>query len=228
MELLKKEDKEYLKKEFGKILRDGVKILLFTSKDENCKYCKDTEKLLKEVSELSDRIELEIHDVEDKKAREMGIELAPTVIVTDSMEELGSGVRFTGIPSGYEFTALIKDIMYVSTKQLEITDATIQELQNIRSRLKIEVYVTPACPYCPKAVMIAHQFAMVSDKIESEVIESLEFPSLADSWRVMSVPHTVIKNLDRGNVVQFVGAYPENYVLDFVRDADEGKEVEMK
>ncbi len=228
MELLKKEDKEYLKKEFGKILRDGVKILLFTSKDENCKYCKDTEKLLKEVSELSDRIELEIHDVEDKKAREMGIELAPTVIVTDSMEELGSGVRFTGIPSGYEFTALIKDIMYVSTKQLEITDATIQELQNIRSRLKIEVYVTPACPYCPKAVMIAHQFAMVSDKIESEVIESLEFPSLADSWGVMGVPHTVIKNLDRGNVVQFVGAYPENYVLDFVRDADEGKEVEMK
>ncbi len=228
MELLKKEDKEYLKKEFGKILRDGVKIMLFTSKDENCKYCKDTEKLLKEVSKLSDRIELEIHDVEDKKAREMGIELAPTVIVTDSMEELGSGVRFTGIPSGYEFTALIKDIMYVSTKQLEITDATIQELQNIRSRLKIEVYVTPACPYCPKAVMIAHQFAMVSDKIESEVIESLEFPSLADSWGVMGVPHTVIKNLDRGNVVQFVGAYPENYVLDFVRDADEGKEVEMK
>ena len=228
MSLLKEEDKKYLKREFEKILRDRVKILLFSSEDEHCKYCKDAKQLLQEVADLSDKIELEIHDVNGKRASEIGIELAPTVIITDSGGEIGPRVRFTGIPSGYEFTTLVKDIMYVSTKQLEITDATIQKLQNVKNRLKIEVFVTPTCPYCPKAVLIAHQFAMVSEKIESEMIESLEFPSLADRWGVMGVPHTVIKNLDRGNVVQFVGTYPENFVLNLLGDADDGKEVDMR
>ena len=228
MGLLKEEDRNYLRTEFEKILRDKVRILLFSSKDENCMYCKDTKQLLQEVSELSEKIELEIHDVESEKAEGFDVELAPSIIITDEDGEAGLRIRFTGIPSGYEFTTLIKDIMYISTKQLEITDATIQELQNVRNRLRMEVYVTPTCPYCPKAVLIAHQFAMVSEKIEAEMIESLEFPSLADRWGVMGVPHTVIRNLDKGNVVQFVGAYPENHVLSFVKDADSGKEMDLR
>ena len=228
MGLLKEEDRNYLRTEFEKILRDKVRILLFSSKDENCMYCKDAKQLLQEVSELSEKIELEIHDVESEKAEEFDVELAPSIIITDEDGEAGLRIRFTGIPSGYEFTTLIKDIMYISTKQLEITDATIQELQNVRNRLRMEVYVTPTCPYCPKAVLIAHQFAMVSEKIEAEMIESLEFPSLADRWGVMGVPHTVIRNLDKGNVVQFVGAYPENHVLSFVKDADSGKEMDLR
>ncbi len=228
MGLLKEEDRNYLRTEFEKILRDKVRILLFSSKDENCMYCKDTKQLLQEVSELSEKIELEIHDVESEKAEGFDVELAPSIIITDEDGEAGLRIRFTGIPSGYEFTTLIKDIMYISTKQLEITDATIQELQNVRNRLRMEVYVTPTCPYCPKAVLIAHQFAMVSEKIEAEMIESLEFPSLADKWGVMGVPHTVIRNLDKGNVVQFVGAYPENHVLSFVKDADSGKEMDLR
>ena len=228
MGLLKEEDRNYLRTEFEKILRDKVRILLFSSKDENCMYCKDTKQLLQEVSELSEKIELEIHDVESEKAEEFDVELAPSILITDEDGEAGLRIRFTGIPSGYEFTTLIKDIMYISTKQLEITDATIQELQNVRNRLRMEVYVTPTCPYCPKAVLIAHQFAMVSEKIEAEMIESLEFPSLADRWGVMGVPHTVIRNLDKGNVVQFVGAYPENHVLSFVKDADSGKEMDLR
>jgi len=228
MGLLKEEDRNYLKNEFEKILRDKVIIKLFTSSDEHCKYCNDTKQLLEEVSELSDKIDLEIHDVEDDKAKELNINLTPTILIADESGEIGSRVKFTGIPSGYEFTTLIKDIMYVSTKQLEITDATIESLQNIKNNLKIEVYVTPTCPYCPKAVLIAHQFAMVSEKIEAEMVESLEFPSLADKWGVMGVPHTVIKNLEKGNVVQFVGAYPESNVLNFVIDADEGKEIDMR
>ncbi|AKG91159.1 Glutaredoxin-like domain protein [Geoglobus ahangari] len=228
MGLLREEDKKYLREEFEKILKDRVRLLLFSSEDEHCIYCKDTRQLLEEVAELSDKIELEVYDVKSDEAKERGVEYAPTIILTDESDELDSRVKFTGIPSGYEFTTLIKDIMFVSTRQLEISDATIQTLQDVKSNLKIEVYVTPSCPYCPRAVLVAHQFAMVSEKIVAEMVESLEFPSLADKWGVMGVPHTVIKNLDKGNVVQFVGAYPETHVINFVKDADEGKEVDMR
>ncbi|WP_456369457.1 protein disulfide oxidoreductase [Geoglobus sp.] len=228
MGLLREEDKKYLRDEFEKSLKNKVRLILFSSEDEHCIYCKDTKQLLEEVSELSGKIELEIHDVKSEEAKNRGVEFAPTIVITDESDELDSRVRFTGIPSGYEFTTLIKDIIFVSTGQLEISEETIKELKNLKSNLKIEVYVTPSCPYCPRAVLVAHQFAMISERITAEMVESMEFPSLADKWGVMGVPHTVIKNLDKGNVVQFVGAYPETHVINFVKDADEGKEVDMR
>ncbi len=228
MGLLREEDKKYLREEFEKSLKNKVRLILFSSEDEHCIYCKDTKQLLEEVSELSDKIELEIHDIKSEEAKKRGVEFAPTIIITDESDELDSRVRFTGIPSGYEFTTLIKDIIFTSTGQLEISEETVRELKNLKSNLKIEVYVTPSCPYCPRAVLVAHQFAMVSERITAEMVESMEFPSLADKWGVMGVPHTVIKNLDKGNVVQFVGAYPETHVINFVKDADEGKEVDMR
>ncbi len=226
MGLLKEEDKKFLKEKFDKILKYDVKMLLFSS-EKDCRYCGDTEALLKEVSELSDKISLEIYDTKSEEAERREVNYAPTTIISDENEEIDSRVRFLGIPSGYEFMTLIKDIMFVSTHQLEISDAVINELYKVKSDLKIEVYVTPTCPYCPKSVIIAHQFAMVSEKIVAEGIESLEFQALADKWNVSGVPHTVIKNLDKGNVVQFVGAYPENYVLNFVMEADAGKEINL-
>jgi len=228
MGMIREEDKKYLREEFQKILKDDVRLYLFLSEDEGCVHCRDAKQLLEEVAELSDKIELEMHDIQDEIARDLGIVHAPSIVLVDADGELDSRVKFTGLPSGYEFTALIKDIMYVSTKQLEISEKTIEELQKVKSNLKIEVYVTPTCPYCPKAVLLAHQFAMVSERITAEMIESLEFPALAERWGVMSVPHTVIRNLERGNAVQLVGSYPEVYLLGFVKDADAGKEIDTR
>ncbi len=228
MGMIREEDKRYLKEEFEKILIDNVKLNLFLTEDEGCAHCRDAKQLLEEVAELSDKIELEMHSIHDEIAKDLGIFHAPSIVVVDSEGELDSRVRFTGLPSGYEFTALIKDIMYVSRRQLEISEKTIEELQKLNSNLKIEVYVTPTCPYCPKAVLLAHQFAMASERIAAEMIESLEFPALAERWGVMSVPHTVIRNLEKGNAVQLVGSYPEVYLLGFVKDADAGKEIDTR
>ncbi len=219
MGLLKDQDREYLKKEFEKILKDDVKVLAFVE-GEDCKYCKETKQLLEEVASLSDKIKLEFPEKE-----EFGIEEVPTIIIQDKEGELGDRVKFLGIPSGYEFTTLVKDIMFVSTRTLEISEKTIEELQNVKNDILIEVYVTPSCPYCPRAVLLAHQFAMVSEKIRGVMVESYEFPAKADEWNVMSVPHTVVKNLKTGNVGEFVGAYPEGYLLKVVKDVDEGKDV---
>ena len=221
MGLLREEDKEFLRNEFGKILKDEVRLIGFVKGD--CRYCKETRELLEEVSSLSDKIELELPESGEK----YGISEVPVVIVQDKEGELGTRVRFLGIPSGYEFTSLVKDIMYVSTKTLEISEKTIEELQNVESDILIEVYVTPSCPYCPKAVLLAHQFAMVSEKITGVMVESYEFPAKADEWNVMSVPHTVVRNLEKGSVGEFVGAYPESYLLNVVKEVDKGKDVRI-
>ncbi len=226
MGLLREGDRKFLTEQFSKILKEEIKALIF--KEEGCKYCDDTERLMKEVAELSNLIKLETYSVQDEKARKYEVEGAPTLILTDAKEELNGRVVFLGTPMGYEFTTLIKDIMMISSHHLEITNEAINALSEIDASLKIEVYVTPACPYCPSAVMLAHQAAMVSERIKGVMVEASQFPQKAEKWGVMGVPHTVIQNLEKGNTVQFIGSYPEKFFLDFLKDAAEGKEFDTR
>jgi len=118
------------------------------------------------------------------------------------------GLRFYGIPSGYEFTSLIEDIVDVSRGEAELTDDTRAILARITEPVHLQVFVTPTCPYCPAAVRIAHKLAIASDKIRADMIESVEFPHLASKYAVYGVPRTVI-NED----THLEGAAPESLVM---------------
>ena len=54
-------------------------------------------------------------------------------------------------------------------------------------------------------MVLAHKMAMESEHITAEAIEASEFPDLAQQYRVMAVPRTVIN--DKG-VIE--GAMPES------------------
>ncbi|MBL8056026.1 MAG: thioredoxin family protein, partial [Anaerolineales bacterium] len=71
-----------------------------------------------------------------------------------------------------------------------------------------QVYVTPTCPYCPRAVVLAHKLAMASDWITADMVEASEFPHLANRYQVYGVPRTVIED-----VVHIEGAQPEPQVI---------------
>ena len=74
----------------------------------------------------------------------------------------------------------------------------------------LQVFVTPTCPYCPRAVLLAHQMAMENpEMITAEGVEATEFPELANRFNVRGVPQTVI-NSGAGSVV---GAVPEQNLL---------------
>ena len=61
---------------------------------------------------------------------------------------------------------------------------------------------------------MAYDMAMESPKVSADVVEIQEFPHLAQAYRVMGVPKTVIN--DR---VQFTGAVPEETFLRRVLEA---------
>lgn len=63
--------------------------------------------------------------------------------------------------------------------------------------------------------MLAHMLAMENPLVEAEMVEAMEFPSLADRHQVSGVPHTVI-NDGAGNVV---GAVPEASLAAAIREA---------
>ncbi len=204
-------DKEYLKGEFDKYLKENVKILVFTG--DNCQYCNVATALGQEVAELHDAIEFQEYPANGEEAKMYGVEHAPTVVITDS-EKYGGRIRYVGLPSGYEFSSMIEDIIDVSRRAAEVSDEVKMQLQMIDKPVRIQVFVTPTCPYCPRAVRTAHRFAILNENIIGEMVEAMEFPEWANKWNVMSVPHILI-NED----VQFIGAYPDEQYIKYVVEA---------
>jgi thiol-disulfide isomerase/thioredoxin len=128
--------------------------------------------------------------------------------------ETDANVRFIGTPSGFEFSTLIADIVDVSRGQLPLSEETVEAIRAIATPVHLQVFVTPACPYCPQAARIAHQMAMTNPLVLAEVIEANEFPALSERYRVRTVPKTIIN--DR---IEFVGPLSEAKVLAAVQEA---------
>ncbi len=190
--------------------------MLFVDSKEKCQYCKDTEELLGEVSALSSKIKLTVYNISEhqKEAKFLGVDKVPALVIGGS--KIYSAIYF-GIPAGHEFAALLEDIVDASNNKTRLSEATKAALKKIDKPMDIKVFVTPTCPYCPRAVRMAHQFAMENDKIKGSMIESMEFPELANSYNVMAVPKIVIND-----TVSFEGALPEENFLEYLNEAYKG------
>ena len=215
MALLKEEDRNHLIEQF-KSLESPVKIVVFTQEME-CQYCQETRMIGEELAALSDKISLEVYDFEKDKeiAETYNIDKIPaTVIMTGGDQPKDYGIRYFGIPSGYEFSSLIEDIMMISSGDSGLSAATKGMLASLEEPVHLQVFVTPTCPYCPPAVLLAHQLAFESDKVQADMVEAIEFPHLSMKYQVQGVPRTVINE-----TIHQEGAAPEAMLLAKLKEA---------
>ncbi|KPL83175.1 glutaredoxin [Thermanaerothrix daxensis] len=191
-----------------------VKLLMFTQGEGGaieCAFCAETRQLAEELTSLSDKLTLEVHDfIRDKAlAENLKVDKIPALIIQSAGEHPKDyGVRFFGIPSGYEFGTLIEDILMVSRRKPDLSLVTLQQLARLDRPVHLQVFVTPTCPYCPRAVLLAHKLALASDWITADMVEVSEFPHLANRYHVYGVPRTVINE-----VIHIEGAVPENVLM---------------
>ncbi len=195
-------------------LTGPVNIVLFTQGESalECEYCVETRELLEEVSALSNKITLTVYDfVRDAQlAKQYHIDKIPAVAILAGGEHSKDyGIRLYGVPSGYEFSTLIEDILMVSQQKSALNAKTLNELQKLTQPVNIQVFVTPTCPYCPRAVVLAHQLALASELITASMVEANEFPQLSNKYQVYGVPRTVIED-----VIHVEGAVPEAMLVD--------------
>ncbi len=209
MALLSEKDQNYLRETFGS-LPNGVKLMMFTQENE-CEYCSETRQIVEEVAALSDKIstEIVIFEPEGDMAKTYGIDKIPAIALLPAGDEpTDYGIRFYGIPSGYEFSTLIEDIQMVGNGDSGLSADTKAALAKLDKPVHMQVFITPTCPYCPKAVHVAHQMAMESAYVRADMVEAIEFPHLSNKYSVMGVPRTVI-NED----THVEGAMPEPMIL---------------
>jgi glutaredoxin-like protein len=211
MPLLNEEIAEQVKQELAE-LAGPVQLVMFTQEFE-CMYCAETRQLVEEVAQLSDQLTAEIYNfvTDAEEAEKLGIDKIPAIAVIGAEDY---GVRLYGIPSGYEFTSLLHAIRAVAAGKPELSEEGIGALAELAEPVHVQVFVTPTCPYCPQAVVLAHQMAIASPMVRADMVEATEFPQLAIKYQVMGVPRTVINE-----TVYVEGAAPEPMVLEKLQEA---------
>ncbi len=121
-----------------------VKLVVFTQSSDalECEMCAETRQLVEEVAALSDKITAEVQDfVTDQEAVETyKVDKIPAVAVVGARDY---DIRYYGIPSGYEFSSLIDDLVTVSKGESGLSDATKATVAKINTPVHIQVYVTP-------------------------------------------------------------------------------------
>jgi glutaredoxin-like protein len=206
MAMLQDEDRAKVE-EFFQAIEHPVKLVVFTQSTE-CEYCTMTRELVGELAGLSDQLTVELHNLEEDEAaaQEYGIDKAPAIALVGDKDY---GIRFFGVPAGYEFTSLIEGIVDVGKRDHGLPDDIVRKLEQVDRPIHMQAMVTPTCPYCPRAVRTAHKFAMVSDYIRGDMVEVTEFPDLAAKYSIQGVPNTIINETE-----SVLGAQPEK---DFVK-----------
>lgn len=192
---------------------EQIDVHVFTQDD--CEYCEETVALVEDVADLSDAIEVAVHDMDDPLASELGADNYEGGPVTVLTREDIDGIRYFGIPSGQEFSAFLQDMITVSTGEPDIDESVLEEVAEIDEPVEITVFVTPTCPHCPGAVRTAHNFAVVNENVEANAVESQEFMEVSQEFGVRGVPQINVNGTDG----EFTGALPPQQFLQQVKQA---------
>jgi len=139
--MLTPRDQDAVRKEFEK-LAGPVKLVVFSQELTAAELCRQNEMLVREVAELSDHLSVEALNlaIDRERAAAYGVDQVPAIVVEGARDY---GIRFFGIPSGYEFSNLIDAIVVASSGQPGLTEATKSTLATLDADVEIKVFSTP-------------------------------------------------------------------------------------
>jgi alkyl hydroperoxide reductase subunit AhpF len=141
MPIMTDRDRAAVRKEFEK-LTDPVKLVVFSQELLAGDLCRQNEQLVREVAELSDKITVEVLNlaIDRERVGVYRVDQVPALVVEGARDY---GIRFYGIPTGYEFGNLIDSIVVASTGEPVLGEETKASLRSLAEDVDIKVFSTP-------------------------------------------------------------------------------------
>ncbi|HWR52082.1 MAG TPA: hypothetical protein VN428_13300 [Bryobacteraceae bacterium] len=150
MAIIRDADRKALTTLFSGKLTGPVKLVVYSQRKSPlalpagpaCEWCEQTEGLVKELAELSERLSVEVYDFVEQAgdARRHGVDKIPAIAVLGAEDY---GIRFFGIPAGYTFGTLVETIVDVSRGATDLPAAIKSELGKLDKDVHIQVLTTP-------------------------------------------------------------------------------------
>jgi alkyl hydroperoxide reductase subunit AhpF len=118
-----------------------VKLVHFTQ-ELNLAYGRETRMLLQEVASLSERFSLDVYDylLDKDQAAAYRVSKVPATVIRNAKDY---GIRFYGLPTGYEFANLLDAMLAVSQRDSGLSAISQEKLKVLSHPLHLEVFVTP-------------------------------------------------------------------------------------
>ncbi len=190
-----------------------VRLVLFTQAI-GCESCAATERIIRGLAEVSPLLTIDVKnpvlDAEDAAA--YGVSRVPGLAIVG---ERDYGLRFYGAPDGYEMVSLLEGILLASAGDSQLSDEARAAIAGLSTPRHLQVFSTPTCPHCPKAVRLGWQMAIESEHVRTDAISAVEYPDLVQQHRVTGVPKTVIND-----TADILGAVPETQFVETVVGAE--------
>ena len=142
MAFLNARDEDAVRTQFEQ-MSGPVKLVVFSqSLGGAADLCRENEQLVREVAALSDKLSVEILNlaIDRERAEAYGVDQVPAIVVEGARDY---GLRFYGVPSGYEFGNLIDSIIVASTGAPDLSDDTKASLSALAEDVDIKVFSTP-------------------------------------------------------------------------------------
>jgi alkyl hydroperoxide reductase subunit AhpF len=141
MPILQERDQDAVRKEFQRI-QGPVKLVVFSQELVAGDLCRENEQLMREVAALDERITVEVLNpaIDRERAEAYRVDQVPATVVEGARDY---GLRFFGIPSGYEFGNLIDAIIVASSGEPALSEATKTSLAGLTGDVDIKVFSTP-------------------------------------------------------------------------------------
>lgn len=99
-----------------------------------------------------------------------------------------TGIIFSGIPGGHEFSSLVLAFLQAGGSELKLDDSLQQLIKQADMRLEFQTFISLSCHNCPDVVQALNQFALLNDNISNEMIDGGLFQALVDSKNIQGVP----------------------------------------
>jgi alkyl hydroperoxide reductase subunit AhpF len=141
MALIREEVAQQLRQEFAGLV-NPVRLAVFSQAlaDPESEQVK---RLMEELAAIEPRLSVESYNfvLDTAKVDELGMKRTPGIAILGPDKDYG--VRFYGLPSGYEFGSLIDAILDVSSGVSQLKDETKQALAELKSPVHLQVFSTP-------------------------------------------------------------------------------------
>ena len=122
-------------------MQNPVKLVHFTQ-ELNLDYGRETRQLLEELTQISNKLSLETYNflIDKEKVAEYAVDKVPATVIRNGKDY---GIRFFGLPAGYEFAALLDAILTVSKGDSGLQPESREKLAQLSKPLHLQVFTTP-------------------------------------------------------------------------------------
>ena len=172
-------------------MKDVVTIVVHQSQSPN-EYLEEFKPRLAELAEKFDLIDIKYVQEEGEPLDNVKhlVDHFPAFVILDK-EGNDHGIRFYGCPSGNIFDSFISTLLILSNGEHGLKEAEIEDAKTL-DETDIQVLVTPNAPSINSTIDITHKLSFLNDKVKACVIELIQFPDIAEQYRVLGIPKTII------------------------------------